>query len=217
MYKPYLIGVLGYSRAGKDTLAKPFIDRGYRSLAMAGFMKRTIEQMYGLPHGAMEDPEHRGALIRPGDPEVGTYLEMMVALAAMWRKLDPLCMVTPMLRDLLEVPQATIITGIRFKDEVDMFVDPDIRAFYQPVLYRVLNSRVAPLQSDSEVAFCESWATLSGLQPIRVANEGSLRDFQAIAAIEASKHPATEDQRVWVYPRDTDGPGRSYGCTFGPT
>jgi hypothetical protein len=167
----------------------------------------------------MEDPKHRGALIRPGAPEVGTYLEMMVALASMWRKLDPLCMVTPMLRDLKEHPQATIITGLRFKDEIDMFVDPGITALYTPVLYRVLNSRVAPLESDKEVAFCESWATLSGLQPIRVSNEGRLGDFELIANIEASKYPlgpgpreSYTDRTPWV-----SSSGRSYNCTFGPT
>lgn len=177
MNKPPLVAFIGYSRSGKDTLAKPFIDAGYRRANMALPMKQTIERLYSLPDGAMEDDTYRNRRV---PRSTKTYLEMMVSLADMWRSIDPYCMATPMERLLRTHVVPTVTTGIRFLEEIELLSSLD--DLYTVTLVHTRRPGVKPLQSDRDIGLCLSYCGTIGLEYLTLENDGTLADWETQAA-----------------------------------
>lgn len=171
---PRLVAFTGLSRSGKDTAAKAFVENGFRSYNMARPMKETIERLYGLPDGAMEDDYYRKAFVPRGGTK--TYLDMMVELADKWRTIDPYCMVTPVERHLRSFPVDTVMTGIRFLEEVEMLYS--LQDVYQVYLAHCERPGVKALPSDRAIPLCLDCADLLDLSVHHLRNNGDLKLWQ---------------------------------------
>lgn len=171
---PRLVAFIGLSRSGKDTAAKVFKDNCFHSYNMARPMKETIERLYGLPDGAMEDDFYRKAFVPRGGTK--TYLDMMVELADKWRSIDPYCMVTPVERHLRGTPADTVMTGIRFLEEVELL--HSLQDMYQVSLAYCERPGLTGLPSDRAVPMCLSYADSLNLPIHHLRNNGDLTLWQ---------------------------------------
>ncbi|NBU23928.1 MAG: hypothetical protein EBS38_08535, partial [Actinobacteria bacterium] len=81
-----VIALMGASGSGKDTafgILREILGNHYVTLAenfkftRGNSMKDALEMIYGLPHGALDNPLVKAEVI-PGHPEGRTYHEVMV-------------------------------------------------------------------------------------------------------------------------------------------
>jgi hypothetical protein len=163
-----LIVIGGISRVGKDSAANVLIEsHGFRKVNMADFMKRTIEQQYGLPKGALELDEYR---LKPlfWEPE-RTFLDLMVSLAKTWRESDPNCMIYPYYNQVTEMASqglSVVTTGLRFLNELSIIEKIARERWFEEVqLWKVSKPEAIPKASDLELGLV--WGSVPAYPPYK--------------------------------------------------
>lgn len=161
-----LIVIGGISRVGKDSAADALVKSyGFRKVNMADFMKRTVEQQYGLPEGALEDDPYRNQPL-PWQPK-RTYLDLMISLAKTWRESDPNCMVFPYFFQVTELAlkgQSVVTTGLRFLNELEVVYKIAKENWFSEVeVWKVSKPGVTPKPSDVELD--KVWASIPSKAP----------------------------------------------------
>lgn len=156
--KTPIVMVLGYSRAGKDTVAdylQPKLDGCKVKISQA--MKNAIATIYGLPSAqCLEQEEYRKMTLREWTKldlrgyDRTTFLDLMVGSFTHFRDLDPFIMF-PLLdrtvRSSLEQGKVPIVTDCRTYDEADYFV----RLGHPLHVIYVARTGLTPLKSDRDV------------------------------------------------------------------
>lgn len=181
--RPIIYVVLGYSRTGKDTVAKWLNkNRGAVTVKFSGPMKRIVEKQNNLPHLALEDNAYRNAKVKDafGDETDQTYLDLMLAAFEHWLAVDPHCMLKSVkntLESLLAEKKLIVMNDLRNLEEarlVQYVLDK-----YDAKLTLVVMRRdgVKPKTSDRYIG--EIYSRLAKLadREVIIQNNGSIENL----------------------------------------
>ena len=108
-----LIGLAGYARAGKDTVASVFEEHGFARLSFASALKDELAELEGIPREWLDDPDRK-------EP----YRDKMVLLGAGRRAEDPDYWVDALRPQWLEADDA-VIADCRYLNELAEVHDND--------------------------------------------------------------------------------------------
>jgi len=109
MHRP-IVGLCGYARSGKDTLARALIDKGWARAAFADELKRDVERIVGKPASMWTDAEKE--LWRP----------VLVAYGAARRKQSAsywIDMLSISIRAHIAPGVPVVVTDVRYPNEAE--------------------------------------------------------------------------------------------------
>lgn len=179
-----LIVVLGGSNSGKDTLGTVALKNGYtdRFKWIAG-LKGSIELIYGLPAGALEQSSYRNTLVPNKDY---TFVELLVQLYEEQQVLDPLALsmykdaAAYRLQELLKKGKSVVATDNRSPQNMQHI--QEIAKQYPVAMVRIINP--AAVIRSSDLHLLQNWTTpVPGASYWTIHNNADLATFERLCAI----------------------------------
>lgn len=178
----YVVVVLGYSDAGKDTFAEAFSK--YSRIVNVKFsapMKVMLETVYNLPKGVLECKTFRSTLV-PGHRDSITWSELMVRCFEYFPKIDSNMMlqnVSTITQEALDNQVPVVFTDVRNSIEVEYI----IRLSQRYPLYTIALSRdsASPKVSDKGLKRNLSELILYSTRSYNLYNDGTKQDLQDMA------------------------------------
>ena len=173
MTKPLIIGLTGYKRSGKDTVARilhnKLIDLGYNveKYMLASLIKTTLSNLTGLNLKQLEQIKDDPVMIDP----LFTYRDVLIAIADRYKEKHNDYIHYEYMRDhiLNDQPDIAIITDIRYPYEAGLikkdFSNVCIIKIYRPDV-KVDTSH----SSETSVKLIDENTT--------IVNDGSIRDLE---------------------------------------
>lgn len=186
--------ILGFSRSGKDTVQGILQARipQLQAYKFSAPMKRTLEYLYSLPDGALEEDTFRNAPVSSitGHPDDRTFTDLMVDSFHHFRTLDPRIMLHKAEKELAEKPLVSF-TDLRTSEEADLVSQADalflIRVFSPFQVARAsdhqLKANLAKLQQKAKAFY-------------HVANSGTVTDLEQSEVLELITHDINDQYQA---------------------
>lgn len=159
-----IIGLLGFSRAGKDSVAKPFISSGFKRIAFADLPKIDVAKNLGITITELEEKKDE-------------YRDIIIEYAENKRKINPKVWIDRALNNV-DLNQDIIITDIRRIPELEYLIDLKEKGFDVKIFtVERLKENGGKFDTDGETCKAFVFGMFNNLFDGRILNAGTIEDL----------------------------------------
>ena len=158
-----LIGLCGYARSGKDTVADCL--KGFKKLAFASALKREVQRMIDV------SSEKGGSVV--DDKDKVKYRPLLVAWGSIKRALKPDYWIRKLATSYNKVcADDIVITDVRYKNEIDWIHEMN------GIVIMLARPGYGPANDEEKKSFGEILAAKKTGIDFTIVNDGSLADLK---------------------------------------